>query len=148
MGPATFHDWDAVAIACSPQAALRRASTVVDDVVGNRDGVPDPNETLDLQIAVTNAGAVAATGVTGTLSSATPGVVVLQATSSYPDIAPGTRATNLTPFTIALDSTFTRGQTILLTLQVHSNEISATVDARVTTARLFAADNSGSRFRG
>src|SRR5207248_10763849 len=88
-GTATSHDWDALAIECSPQASLGRLSTAVDDVVGNRDGVPDPNETLDVQIAVTNSGAVTATGVTGTLSSATPGVTVVHDTSSYPDIASG-----------------------------------------------------------
>ena len=74
-------------------------SVVPDDTVaGNGNGTIDPGETISESILLRDGDGPGATGVQATLLSLTPGVVVLQGAAAYPDILPGTTATNLTPF--------------------------------------------------
>ena len=63
----------------------------------------EPNECNTLNIPVTNNGADAATGITGVLTSNTPGITIAQATSAYPNTAAGASSTNTTPYQVSVD---------------------------------------------
>lgn len=82
------------------------ATTLDDDSQGassgNGDHVANPGEELELLVTVRNQGSTTATGVHGTLSPA-GGFTVITGEVAYPDIAPGTTATNATPFVVRVD---------------------------------------------
>jgi len=63
---------------------------------GNDNGVVEPGEAVTLAVAV-QAATFAQTGVTGVLTTTTPGVIILDGTASWPDLAPGTPGTSLAP---------------------------------------------------
>jgi hypothetical protein len=63
-------------------------SHVIHDPIGNLNGVVDPGEQIILPVTLTNIGVETASSVTGRLSSATAGVLVEQAESGFPDMAP------------------------------------------------------------
>jgi hypothetical protein len=91
-----------------------------------QDGNLDPGDTARFRLTLVNsdtnplhAGAVLA--ITAVLSSATPGVTITQAQSSYPNIGPGTSAQNTTSFVLSLSSTFVPGTPIALKLNVTAN---------------------------
>lgn len=72
-----------------------------DDVEGgNGDGIPQPGETVAITIAIENDGADVLSGLTATFDS--DDADVLQANSSYPDIAPAAVAENTTPFVVRI----------------------------------------------
>jgi uncharacterized repeat protein (TIGR01451 family) len=83
---------------------------------GNGNDQVDPNECNDLILVIRNVGTGGATNVSATLSCSTPGVTVVQATSTYPNVAPGSTASNLTNFRISTSPTFACGTTINLNL--------------------------------
>ena len=66
---------------------LQHASTAVADVPN--DGVIAPGDVLTIREALKNTGGSTLTGLSGTLTSSTPGVTVTQGASSYPDIVAG-----------------------------------------------------------
>jgi hypothetical protein len=78
----------------SATASLALSSVFVDDTtnatgtIGNSNHVVNPGETIDLYLYLTNTGSsTTVTGITGTLTTTTPGVQILQGTSAYPNIA-------------------------------------------------------------
>src|SRR5260370_41975688 len=84
--------------------AAANASLLVDhsstdtSVVGG--GLIGPNKTLDLSETI-NSSEPSLTGVTGLLSSTTPGVTGNQGSSSYPDLTFGQQGADTTPFQAA-----------------------------------------------
>ena len=89
------------------KAFLSLGTITVSEVVGNGNGVIEPGETGALLLPLTNAGVVTATNVQATLSTATPGITVLQAGPlSYGNIAADATAVNLTSFTFRAAATF------------------------------------------
>ena len=99
-------------------------STAVDDSAGNNNGVIDFNECVSLNVTLRNSGTAGATGISGTLSTTTPGVAVSPAnsTSTYPDIAAGGTGTNASPFRITTSPTFVVGTPIAFTLNVTTGQ--------------------------
>jgi subtilisin-like proprotein convertase family protein len=89
---------------------------------GNGNGMIDPDECNNLSVTLLNLGNEAATGVSATLSTTTPGVTITQATSSYPAIPPGGTATNSTPFQISTSPAFICGISVNLTLTVTADD--------------------------
>ncbi|MBP7688710.1 MAG: proprotein convertase P-domain-containing protein [Thermoflexales bacterium] len=69
------------------------------EVIGNNNGVIDPGETVGLRVALTNGGAIAATGVTSTLRLITGSAAAINTVSAYANIAAGATQTNTTLFT-------------------------------------------------
>lgn len=65
---------------------------------GNGNGNLDAGENATLSVTLRNDGVAAATGITATLASLTPGVTVTQASSAYPDLAVGASGSNSTAF--------------------------------------------------
>ncbi|MGQ0721280.1 MAG: proprotein convertase P-domain-containing protein [Candidatus Eiseniibacteriota bacterium] len=81
-------------------------------------GAADPGETVDFQIDVKNNGTLGATAVSAVLSSTTPGVVVVQGASSYPDLGIGATGTNATDYSISLPVSHPCGDPVDVSLLV------------------------------
>src|SRR5438105_4122468 len=96
-------------------------------------GSIDPGEqvsfTLPLRNYVTNPlMASTLTGVSATLSTSTPGVLITQSGSAYPNLAGGTAySNNTTAFAVAIGNTFVPGTYIDFTLTVTSAQGSTTL---------------------
>ena len=73
--------------------------------LSNGNGVPDPGETVDEGVWLGNQGNQLLHGVTGTLSSTTPGVSIARAGTSWPDLVPQGSALSTQPFQVKLDRT-------------------------------------------
>jgi fibronectin-binding autotransporter adhesin len=97
--------------------ALRVTNVVVS--TGNGNGAVDPNECNELTIPLRNPFAgVLVSGVSALLSTDTPGVVITQPYSTYPDIPASATRNNLTPFQFATTPAFVCGTNIDFTLTV------------------------------
>lgn len=65
----------------------------VNPVCTDADGMPDPGETIDVTVTVTNSGNLAANNLMGTLSTLNPNVTLVgSATQSFGNLAPGASA--------------------------------------------------------
>ena len=88
----------------------------------NVNGVWEPGEIVDLTVTLTAGGFSGMTGISGTLTSATPGVTVLAGASTWPDIAANGSAPGNTPFQIQISSTIPCLTAVDLDLVVTANE--------------------------
>jgi hypothetical protein len=110
-----------VTVTSSAKAAIAVGTLAYTDSGGN--GAIDPGEQVVLQIPLRNyvtnpLNAAPASGVTATLSTATPSVEVEQGSSAYPDIAPGATASNSTSYELHVLRSFVAGTPIELLLEV------------------------------
>jgi fibronectin-binding autotransporter adhesin len=87
---------------------------------GNGSGTLDPNECASLGIGITNKTGTAMTGITATLSSADPNVIVTQPLAAYPSAPANGKSTNSTPFQVSVLPSFVCGNQINLQLAVSS----------------------------
>lgn len=78
----------------------------------------DPGETVLFKIDMTNQGTLGATAISGVLSSSTPGVVINQGSSTYPDLGAGASALSASDFSITLPPGHTCGDPVDLSLLV------------------------------
>jgi hypothetical protein len=85
---------------------------------GNGNGVIDLNECNNLNVTIKNDGCLKATNVSAVLSSATPGVIITQPNSPYPDTVENASSTNIVPFSVSTTPAFVCGTTINFTLTV------------------------------
>jgi hypothetical protein len=135
---------DAIAWACPATVRLMASSVVTHDAGGNGNGLLEPGETAGLSVLLYNAGALAATGVSATLTSNTAEVSVGGGgVSAYPDLNPDRSEINVTPFEVTAASSFGSGTTVQLTLNLTTAEGTFVVPVSLRTRRLFAADNNG-----
>jgi hypothetical protein len=102
-------------------------ASAVDDTGGNDNGTIDFNECVRINVTIENLGCGAATGVTGVLSTTTPGVTVTQPGSAYPDTAINATATNSTPFGLTTSPSFVCGTPIALTLAITDGSGSSSI---------------------
>ena len=79
----------------------------------------EPGETVNVGIPLKNVGIATAQNVTTTLSSTTPGVTVLTPNRSYGNIAVGATANPATPFSVALDPSYSCASPIKFKLTVN-----------------------------
>jgi hypothetical protein len=100
---------------------------------GNGNGIVDPNECNDLYLVLRNHAGVTATGVSGTLSSTTPGVIIAQRTSPYLDIPQGATGTNLVAFKISTSPSFVCGTPIDLILLIKTDQKISVAQLRLQT---------------
>jgi subtilisin-like proprotein convertase family protein len=110
---------------------VHEETTVLDD-----DGTIRPGESFGLEEVIRNTGVATATGVTGTLSSQTPGLTVTQPTSDYPDVAPGATATNVTTYQLDVADTVPCGTQLELQLALTSAQGNFTIDIDLLTCEL------------
>ncbi len=99
----------------TPNACLAITNATSTATLGNGNGVMDPGETVAETVILQNTGAAAASNITATLSTATPGITILQPTSTYPDLASGASASNATAYSYRLAKTVAGGTTINFT---------------------------------
>ncbi|MEJ5165432.1 MAG: choice-of-anchor J domain-containing protein, partial [Thermoanaerobaculia bacterium] len=89
---------------------------------GHHSSTLDPGETIYLNVSITNeASAGPATGITGTLSTTTPGVTIFNGNTTFPDMLPGQTVASSTPFIFQLDPTYPCGTDIIFNLQINAN---------------------------
>ena len=81
---------------------------------GNGNAAMDPNECNYLNLVVTNGGGTAASGLSATLTSPTPGVSFLQNASGYGTIPSGAVAANSTAFRIGTSPDFVCGTPVIV----------------------------------
>ena len=86
---------------------------------GNGNGVLDVGECNDLSLVLSNKSGLTLSGVSATLDSLTPGVIITKQQSGYPTFAVGSSRTNLTPFRISTTPEFTCGTVVQLRLTVN-----------------------------
>ena len=89
-------------------------------------GSIDPGEQISITLPLTNYftnvfSPPAATGVTATLSTLTPGVLVTQGSSSYSPLSAGTTGNNFMPFQVSIANTFDTHNRIDFSLNVTSS---------------------------
>ncbi len=88
----------------------------------NVNGLLEPGESGEIRVALI-AATIGHTGVSGTLTSSTPGVTILDGSATWPDLAPGVSTQSDAPhFRVQLDESVTCLSTVDFTLTVTSNE--------------------------
>ena len=115
----------------APTAFLAPVGNMV--LGGNGNGVVDVNECNDFNVILANFGGATATTVRATLSTATPGVFIVQPSAVYTNLPPGGYGTNLAPFKISTSPSFACGTRIRLTLLAKCDQSSTTNTIRLTT---------------
>ena len=105
----------------------------VDDGLGNSNQIVNRGECVRLNLGVKNNGCAKETGISGHLTTSTPGVTVTDADSTYSDQAIDQSGTNLTPFRISVSNSFVCGTEIALSLQLSYASGTKTVQFTVPT---------------
>ncbi len=81
-------------------------------------GAADPGETAGLQVTLNNSGLAGATGISAVLSTTTPGVTVVEANGTFPDLPVGGLVNNTADYVITVDQSVACGTLIHFNLQV------------------------------
>ncbi|MEA2436077.1 MAG: large repetitive protein, partial [Thermoleophilaceae bacterium] len=117
--------------------ALAHSATGATDPApgGDGDGVAEPGESLDVSETVRNPGGSAATGVSGTLQSLTPGLTVTNATASYPNVAAGGTASGASPFGVTTSSSMACGAPLAMSLVLDTAQGRYRVPITVATGK-------------
>ncbi len=102
----------------APIPFLALQSSTPFEVSGNGSGFFDPCEEVGFTVALRNDGGAAATNISATLTTGTPGIAIVSGTSTYPDVAAGAAVTNSQPLTVLVGSTVACGTFTSLTLMV------------------------------
>ena len=101
---------------------------------GNDNGAPEPGESSILAWeTISNTGVATATGVTAELIAVSPGVTVEVGTASYPDIAAGEAALNLSAYEISLAPNLVCGAQLQLEKVITTDQGSFTVPVTIVT---------------
>ncbi len=113
--------------ACGPNAAyaahLLDADTCSAGGVGSTDSIWDPGEEIRFKITLANDGSTTLTGVSATLSSSTPGVLIVDGQASFPSIAAGSTATSHAPHvTVQLPEDLACGSALQFALAIASDQ--------------------------
>lgn len=128
------------ALPINPQSSylVLGSSTLDDDTVGgsngNGDGIANPGETVELWATVRNVGLRTASGVTGTLTTTTPGVTILNVTAPWADIPMGGQETNATALRFQVAATVTDGALLSFTLSMTDSSDTQPLQLQYTTA--------------
>ena len=93
---------------------------------GNGNGIIDPDECNFLDLILTNIGAGGATTVKVSLSTTTPGVLIAQPNSFFPDLPPNAEGTNFNSYRISTAPTFVCGLPIQVAVLIKSDQVTST----------------------
>ncbi len=102
----------------SGTARLVRQSNSILASGGNGNGIIEANECNNLNVSLLNDGCLLGSGISGRLSTTTPGVTITQPNSPYPDTAEGAVSVNSIPFQVSTSAGFACGTPINFTLTV------------------------------
>ncbi|MDH4210167.1 MAG: C25 family cysteine peptidase [candidate division WOR-3 bacterium] len=97
-------------------AYLQYQSHILNDSLGNNNGIPENGETILLTATIANIGLMAATGVSATLRSDDEFVSIIDSVSYYGDIQPQDSASNISPYAIAISNICPDGHIAVLRL--------------------------------
>ena len=105
---------------------------------GNGDGVPNPGETIELQVQLKNFGTSTASSVIATLTSDDPYVAILDDVESFGSIGGGSSAWSTDDFDLEVSLDAPHGHTVRLGLDVESgaNDWHSLIDLKLTSAAL------------
>jgi subtilisin-like proprotein convertase family protein len=115
----------------SAALSVTAQSTTVTEAASPRNGVIDGGDTVAISVQLVNSATSTLTGVTATLSSTDPAIVLGQ--SAYPALAQFAPAANTSPFVVQLPADLICGQTVAYTLEVSAGGQTATVAVTVAT---------------
>ncbi|MGH8095485.1 MAG: dockerin type I domain-containing protein, partial [Chthoniobacterales bacterium] len=107
--------------------------TIDDSGNGNGNGIVNLNECFNLNAKIKNNGCGTETAISATLTTTTPGVTIVNATSTYPDLVIDASGNNIVPFQIQTSNSFACGTPIALTLNLTYASGSKTVTYSVPT---------------
>jgi len=109
----------------APQPRLDYVSSALVDA-GDGDGVVEPGETIQITPTLRNGGTRTASNITGTLTTSTPLVSIVEGPLSWPNLAVDASAPANAPTGIVVDPAFCCGDTIDLTLEANATEVPGT----------------------
>ena len=112
---------------CGPHAALVEHLPLADTCSwggpGDGDGFWDSGETVQFGVTLKNDGIGALTGVTARVTALTPGVVMIQDTASFADLAPGATGSSIDPhFSVLLPESVACEAELAFAVEVTANE--------------------------
>lgn len=119
-----------IILAPAPQVGVA-SFEVVSEPSGN--GAADPGESVSVRVTLNNAGLSDATGVSGVLSSSTPGVTVTQGNASFPDLVVGGSGTATVDYTFSVDVSVPCGTLLMFDLDVDYTGWSGPESVALTT---------------
>jgi subtilisin-like proprotein convertase family protein/acetylornithine deacetylase/succinyl-diaminopimelate desuccinylase-like protein len=93
---------------------------------GDHNGILEPGETIAMDVTLENTGNASLTGISGNLTTTTPGVAVTDASGSWPDLSAGSSSPTSNPFELTIDPSLTCGTTIDLSVQSTASQGSFT----------------------
>jgi subtilisin-like proprotein convertase family protein len=123
----------AMAPSASAEPAIEGQGATVSETSGNGNGVTEPGESFALTEPLGSAEFDTLTGVSGTLTTSSPGVALTQATSAYPNFDFGSVADNLTPFAGTLADSAECGARLSFSLGVTTDQGTVDVPFSVPT---------------
>ncbi len=115
IGDGSSNAWSSVLALMTVEPAVVFQDAMVDD---GGDGVPQPGETIDLEILLVNAGLGAAAGVAARLTAVDEYAAVITDTAVYGDIPADSSAGPVVPFQVAVDDSCPAYHDLPLRLEV------------------------------
>ena len=95
----------------------------VSEASGDGDGIPEPGETITLEVDLKNTGPDTATSVQATLSTTMPGINITDEVASFPDIPFNQIKTSIPPhFTFQIDTSVVVGTRVDFNLNITCNQ--------------------------
>lgn len=89
-----------------PDYQVRRVRQFQDELNGDNDGTVEPSENVGLTIYLRNTGALSLSTISGTLTTSSPNVSVLNGNSTWAGLAPFDSAANATQLTLSIGAGF------------------------------------------
>ena len=102
-------------------AYLTLLSQEIDDIGGNNNGAADPGETISLETTISNYGTVAATNISGTLSTTNPYLTITQNLATFPDLASFEQGTGTPAFMVDISPDCPQGENASCTLLLEAD---------------------------
>ncbi len=107
--------------------------TIDDSSAGNGNGILNKNECVTVTANVKNNGCASESAISATVTTTTPGVTIVDGSSSYPDLVIDASSNNNTPFRISTTSSFVCGTNVQLSLNLNYASGSKTITYSIPT---------------
>ena len=107
--------------------------TINDSSTGNGNGIVNMNECFYFNANVKNNGCASESAISATLTTSTPGVTIVNGSSSYPNMVIDASSNNSVPFQLTTSNSFACGTDIVLSLNLTYASGSKTVTYTVPT---------------
>jgi len=91
------------------------------DLNGNMNGAPDPGETVEMTLTMTNVGSGIGTNIVGTLSTTNPYLTITQNTSNFPDLGHFDQGQGTPPYLFEVSDGCPQGQLVSFDLHIEAD---------------------------